>query len=74
MYYTQMTTPQQRHLARSRNGRVIHRASCRHARVLWPGADSVTDDELWQVKMELGYRVCKVCNPDWQLKGTYETA
>ena len=56
----------ERHLARSRDGRIIHRADCRHAWAPWPGADTFTDDELLQVKLKLGYRICKVCEPNWR--------
>ncbi len=56
-----------RHLARSNDGMVIHRRDCRHARIPWYGADRLTDDELWSVKMVFGYRVCKVCEPSWRI-------
>ena len=52
-----------RHLARSKNGLVIHRDTCKHARVPWPGADPITDDELLSAKLRFGYRVCRVCKP-----------
>ncbi len=49
-----MTEP--RHLARSEDGLVIHRDTCRHARAPWYGADRVSDDELLDAKVRLGYR------------------
>jgi hypothetical protein len=52
-----------RNLARSHDGSVIHRASCRHARIPWSWADAVTDDELLRAKLRHGSRVCKVCDP-----------
>lgn len=61
------TELQQRHLARSKDGWVIHRADCRHVWLPWYAADTLTDDELWQVKVNFGYRICKTCNPDWRI-------
>lgn len=55
-----------RNLARSKDGLTIHRADCRHARVPWPGADKVSDWELLQAKLTLGYRVCKDCEPSFR--------
>jgi len=55
-----------RNLARSKDGRTIHRADCRHARVPWPGADALTNGELLEVKVELGYRVCRICEPSFR--------
>lgn len=52
-----------RHLARSMDGLVIHRALCRHARAPWPAADRLTDDELLDAKLTLGLRICRVCKP-----------
>jgi hypothetical protein len=59
-----------RNLARSADGRVIHRASCRHARAPWYWADTVHDDELLHVKLGMGYRVCKVCKPSFRAEET----
>jgi len=59
-----------RHLARSKDGRVIHRENCRHARFPWYAADDLSDDDLLSVKLNFGYRVCKACNPDWQMEVT----
>lgn len=52
-----------RRLARSKDGATIHDASCRHARVPWTYADSLDADQLLDVKLRMGYRVCKVCQP-----------
>jgi len=55
-----------RNLARSYDGKTIHRADCRHARVPWRIVDDVDDDFLLQAKLALGYRVCKVCKPSFR--------
>ena len=55
-----------RNLSRSRDGRVIHRSSCRHARAPWPYADTLSDDELLNAKLYNGYRICRVCEPDFR--------
>ncbi len=55
-----------RHLARSEDGLVIHRDTCEHARAPWYGADRVSDDELLDAKLRLGYRVCRVCKPSFR--------
>ena len=52
-----------RHLARSMDGRVIHRDTCRHARAPWPGVDDLTDDELLDAKLILGMKICRICKP-----------
>ena len=52
-----------RSLARSRDGRVIHRDDCRHARIPWYWADKVDADELLHVKLRMGYRTCRTCQP-----------
>lgn len=52
-----------RNLARSKDGRVIHRASCRYARIPWNWADRATDDELLDAKLTMGYKICHVCEP-----------
>ncbi len=52
-----------RRLARSRDGRVIHRDDCRHARVSWYWPDGVTADELLNAKLSMGYRTCRTCQP-----------
>lgn len=56
-----MTT--ERHLARSRDGMVIHRDTCRHARMPWHWPDRATVDELLAAKMRMGYRTYRVCEP-----------
>lgn len=55
-----------RNLARSKDGRTIHRATCRHARAPWYGADRVSDDELLDAKVRLGYRICRECKPSFR--------
>lgn len=53
-----------RPLARSNDGKTIHRASCRHARIRW---DWGNQHDWWTVtKMinQFGYRCCCVCKPD----------
>jgi hypothetical protein len=61
-----------RNLARSKDGHVIHRVDCKHARMPWPGADKVSDDELLSVKLRFGYKVCRVCQPDFRSQGRDE--
>lgn len=58
--------PMSRNLARSNDGRTIHRVDCRHARVPWWWADKATDDEVLWAKLEMGYLVCKICQPDFR--------
>jgi hypothetical protein len=55
-----------RELARSSDGSVIHRADCRYARAPWRWADEATDDQLLRVKLIVGLRVCKVCQPSFR--------
>lgn len=52
-------------LARSRDGRVIHRRSCGHASPQrpWLWADTVSTAEVLEAMCTFGYRPCKVCNP-----------
>jgi hypothetical protein len=63
-----MTEP--RNLARSKDGLTIHRATCRHARAPWYGADPLSDDELLDVKLRLGYRVCRDCKPSFRRRAS----
>ncbi len=55
-----------RDLARSKDGRVIHRSTCRHARAPWPAADRLSDDGLLAAKFQIGLRVCRVCKPPFR--------
>ncbi len=52
-----------RNLARSSDGRVIHRSDCRHARAPWYWADNATANELLAAKLNMGYRTCRICQP-----------
>ena len=56
-------------LARSFDGKTVHRWGCRHARVRWSWADRHTIDELFVAVAKFGYRLCRVCQPlgglDW---------
>jgi len=52
-----------RKLARSSDGRVIHRDDCRHARAPWYWADGATAVELLHAKLSMGYRTCRTCHP-----------
>jgi len=53
-----------RPLARSNDGKVIHRASCRHARIRWDWANQRDWYNVVRAIEHLGYRYCKVCDPE----------
>lgn len=58
--------PEPRNLSRSKDGRVIHRATCRYARVPWLWAEGATDDDVFYAKTVMGLKVCKVCQPSFR--------
>ena len=54
-----------RHLVRSRDGRMIHRDICRHARhgTPWLWADTATKEQIIAAVAEFSYGYCLQCTP-----------
>lgn len=61
-----MKGPEGMGLARSTDGRVIHRDSCRYATRSnhWHWADTNDRKNVEDIIWLFGYRLCRVCRPD----------